>query len=412
MTQTGTKFIGPFSEIVTMDGLPANGPLNDDQLSIVRDGFIAVKDGIIQDVVKQESINLHENPEVDIIYGEAVCLPGIIDAHTHLCFAGSRAKDYAMRNAGKSYIEIGKEGGGILSTVSKTRIASQDELVAGILERTERHLKSGVTTVEIKSGYGLNTFDELKILKAIHEANKKSSADLISTCLAAHTIPPEYKGRGDEYLQFLVYELLPIIKKEELSRRVDIFVEEGAFTEKQAWEYLLRAKDLDFDLTIHADQFSVGGSKLAVEIGALSADHLEASTIDEIKLLAESETVATALPGATLGLGCAFAPARQILDHGGCLAIASDWNPGSAPMGNLVMQAAVLGTFQKLTNAEVLAGITFRAARALRMSDRGKIKPGCVADIVAFPTTDYSDILYHQGMMAPAQVWKSGRMVI
>ncbi|NNF35252.1 MAG: imidazolonepropionase [Saprospiraceae bacterium] len=411
MNNSGITYIGPFSEIVTMDGLPANGPISDDQLNIIEDGFIAIKDGMILGIVKRESINLHTNPELHILKEPSVCLPGFIDAHTHICFAGSRARDYAMRNAGKTYLEIAKEGGGILSTVNQTRIAKKEELIEGILKRTRRHLESGVTTIEIKSGYGLNSFDELKMLTAIQDANDATKSDLISTCLAAHTVPPEFKGKADEYIQFLNNELLPLIKEKELSNRVDIFVEKGAFTVDQAWTYLLRARDLGYDITVHADQFSTGGSKLAVEMGALSADHLEASGIKEVKLIAESETVAVALPGASLGLGCNFTPARSILDHGGRLAIASDWNPGSAPMGYLLMQAAILGTFQKLTNAEILAGITVQAANALNLKDRGIIKSGFLADLVIFPTHDYREILYKQGMLRPSHVLKRGEIL-
>ena len=411
MNNSGITYIGPFSEIVTMDGLPANGPISDDQLNIIEDGFIAIKEGRILAIVKREQINLHTNPEVHILKEHSVCLPGFIDAHTHICFAGSRARDYAMRNAGKTYLEIAKEGGGILSTVNHTRLATKEELIEGILKRTRRHLESGVTTIEVKSGYGLNSFDELKMLTAIQEANGLTKSDLISTCLAAHTIPPEYKGNADGYIEFLNNELLPLIKEKNLSKRVDIFVEEGAFTVDQAWAYLLRARDLGFDITVHADQFSTGGSKLAVEMGALSADHLEASGIKEVKLIAESSTIAVALPGASLGLGCNFTPARSILDQGGRLAIASDWNPGSAPMGYLLMQAAILGAFQKLSNAEVLAGITVQAANALNLVDRGIIKPGNLADLVIFPTHDFREILYKQGMLRPSHVLKQGEIL-
>jgi imidazolonepropionase len=169
---------------------------------------------------------------------------------------------------------------------------------------------------------------------------------------------------------------------------------------------------MGFDITVHADQFSTGGSSVAVKYGAISADHLEVSGEKEIEMLAKSNTVATALPGASVGLGCNFAPARRLLDAGAALAIASDWNPGSAPMGNLLIQAAVLGTFEKLTNAEVLAGTTFRAAAALGLSDRGKIETGLMADLVAFPTHNYQEILYQQGMLLPSLVWKKGQLAV
>ena len=168
---------------------------------------------------------------------------------------------------------------------------------------------------------------------------------------------------------------------------------------------------MGFDITVHADQFTTGGSQVAVDFGAVSADHLEASTEKEIQLLAQSDTIATALPGASLGLGCAYTPARRILDAGGALSIASDHNPGSAPMGDLLTQASILGTFEKLSNTEVLSGITFRAAAALRMADRGKLEAGTWADFVVFPTDNYQEITYHQGQMKPSEVWKKGEPI-
>lgn len=206
-------------------------------------------------------------------------------------------------------------------------------------------------------------------------------------------------------------ELFSILKRDNLSSRIDAFLEEGAFSPTMIAPYFDKALEMGFHITVHADQFSSAGSATAVQYGAISADHLEASTEKEIQLLANSNTVATALPGASIGLGCNFAPARKLLDAGAVLAIASDWNPGSAPMGNLLVQAAILGTFEKLTNAEVLAGITYRAATALGLEDRGKIKTGLLADLIAFPTSDYKEILYHQGMLTPSMVWKRGQLV-
>jgi len=198
------------------------------------------------------------------------------------------------------------------------------------------------------------------------------------------------------------------VQAEGLADRVDIFIEESAFDQSDGRYFLQKAKQLGFSLTVHADQFSAGGSAIAVECGALSADHLEASTDHEITLFGQSDTVAVLLPGASLGLGMGFAPARKLLDTGACVAIASDWNPGSAPMGDLLVQASILGAYEKLTLAETLAGLTFRAAKALRLADRGTIESGRIADMQAYPTADYRDILYNQGTLKPIQVWKYG----
>jgi imidazolonepropionase len=202
-------------------------------------------------------------------------------------------------------------------------------------------------------------------------------------------------------LNYVFHDLLPVIKNEKLSNRVDIFIEESAFDANNALTYLNRAKQMGFDITVHADQFTTGGSAVAVKSGAVSADHLEASRDAEIKILANSDTVAVVLPGASLGLGMAYAPARKLLDAGACLAIASDWNPGSAPMGDLLMQAAVMSAAEKLNTAEVFAGLTFRAAKALRLNDRGILAPGMRADLQAYPTNDYREILYQQGKLKP-----------
>lgn len=407
--------IGPFKQILPMVGLPLKGSLHDHQLPRIKNGGILTEDekiyaiGPYQDLQK-EAVDL--NAKIIPINSEMVCLPGLIDAHTHICFSGSRAKDYALRNAGKTYLEIAQAGGGIWDTVTQTRNAGMVDLVSGIKQRADRHLQQGVTTIEVKSGYGLSAEKELEMLIAIANANKSVAADLISTCLAAHIVPKDHKGTPAEYLTEISTELFPILKKENLTNRIDAFVEEGAFSPSQIAPYFEKAKEMGFDITVHADQFSTGGSAVAVKYGAVSADHLEASTADEIQLLAKSNIVAIALPGASMGLGCGYAPARKLLDAGGSLAIASDWNPGSAPMGNLLLQAAILGTFEKLTNTEVLSAITFRAAAALNLKDRGKLETGCLADFIAFPVSDYKEILYHQGMLTPSMVWKNGKMVV
>ena len=406
--------IGPFSQILTMAQLKMKGPLKDEDLEVIPSAAILLEDDVVLKTGDYQelksSLGSEEYTEITL-EGKHVCMPGLIDAHTHICFGGSRARDYASRNAGKTYLEIAKEGGGIWDTVTKTRASSSEELVKGIRKRSNRHLKNGTTTIVVKSGYGLSQEEELKMLRAIHQANQDIKADLISTCLAAHMKPKDFDGSSAAYLKEVTESLLPVIKKEGLSHRVDIFVEESAFTLEEGQTYLKNAAELGFDITVHADQFTTGGSELAVGMKALSADHLEASTEKEIALLASSDVVATALPGASLGLGCGFTPARKILDAGGSLAIASDHNPGSAPMGDLLTQAAILGAFEKLSNAEVLAGITFRAATALGLKDRGRLVNGMLADLAIFHTDNYQEILYNQGNLKPCMVWKSGQLV-
>ncbi|PIB37430.1 imidazolonepropionase [Reichenbachiella sp. 5M10] len=408
------KLIGPFTQVLTLHQLPLKGSLKDDQLEIIPDGGVLVRGGEIQSVGNWKALR-RQYPEAKMeeVDGPSVAMPGLIDAHTHICFAGSRAMDYAARNDGKSYLDIQQAGGGIWSTVQHTREASLDELTRLTTQRIQRLNEHGITTVEVKSGYGLNVEEELKMLRCINTVKEANTAniDLISTCLAAHIKPKDFEGTHATYLQYLVEELVPHVQAEKLTTRFDIFVEEGAFDPMISKVYLEQIKLLGFDLTIHGDQFSTGGSRLAVEVGARSVDHLEASGAQEIEFLSKSDVVPVALPGASLGLGCAFAPARKLLDAGCSLAIASDWNPGSAPHGELLTQAALLGAHQKLSSAEVIAALTFRAAHALGLGDRGSLSAGKLADVVSFPCTDYREVLYHQGSLKVSQVWKRGGLL-
>ena len=404
--------IGPFSQILPLSDIPMNGALDDSQLHIIPDGGVIVESGKIVetgDFLKLRSA--HREITIEETSTDQVLLPGFVDCHTHICFAGSRAKDYSMRIQGRSYLDIAKAGGGIWDSVLQTRAADEATLTTLLQQRAKRHLSQGVTTIEVKSGYGLSVENELKQLRAIKKAtvNNVAGADLIPTCLAAHLLPKDFNGNAKAYLDYVLNQLLPVIKTENLAERVDIFIEESAFNSVDALYYLNAAKAMGFTLTVHADQFSTGGLAIAIETGALSADHLEASTTKEIALLKNTETVAVVLPGASLGLGMHYAPARKLLDACACVAIASDWNPGSAPMGNLLMQAAVMSAAEKLSTAEVFAGLTYRAAKALNLNDRGTISMGLLADLQAYPCNDYREILYHQGQLQPVSVWKNGQ---
>ncbi|SFF51749.1 imidazolonepropionase [Thermoflexibacter ruber] len=406
------KIIGSFKQILPLTYLPYKGAVKDEQLQVIENGAVVVDKEVIVAVGTFEQVR-REFPEAEIeeIENTCVLLPSFIDCHTHTCFAGSRANDFAARNAGKSYLEIAQAGGGIWSTVQQTRQASENDLVQLTRQRVEQFLKEGITTIEIKSGYGLDKENELKMLRAIKKVQAQTQAQIISTCLAAHIKPKDFQGDNKAYLKEVLHDFLPQIKKENLCQRVDIFIEKTAFNAEESEWFLLEAKQMGFDLTIHADQFTPMGAEVAVKVGAVSADHLEASTDSQIELLAKSNTVAVVLAGASMGLGEPFAPARQLLDAGACLAIASDFNPGSAPMGKLLLQASVLACYQKLSTAEVLAGLTFRAAKALNINHIGKIAVGYRADLQAYPCADYREILYQQGRLLPQYVWKSGKCI-
>ena len=411
------KLIGPFKQILTLNNLPLRGKISDKQLEIIENGGILINsENKIEEIGNYEVIanktkqSLSNSPTLQ--FSNSVVLPAFIDCHTHICFGGNRANDFAMRNAGKTYLEIAEKGGGIWSSVQHTRNASESELLEKLLERINRLISLGITTIEIKSGYGLNVESELKMLRVMKKAQEKTEATLVPTCLSAHLKPKDFEGTSSAYLQYILTEILPKVKEENLSKRVDIFIEKSAFQPEESRKFLEKAKDLGFEITVHADQFTAGSSRIAVEVGAVSADHLEATIDEDIEFLAKSETVAVALPGASLGLGEPFTPARKILDKNGILAIASDWNPGSAPMGNLIVQASILATFQKLTTAEVLAGITFRAAKALNLNDRGILKKGMKADFVVFETDNFQNILYNQGSLVASEVYIDGERII
>ncbi|MEQ9466266.1 MAG: imidazolonepropionase [Ekhidna sp.] len=404
-----SKLIGPFKEAITLENTPMKGPLNDESLDLLTnvgvlvDGEKIIKTGSFDEMRK-------EADEIEEVEGDHILLPGLIDCHTHLVWGGTRSRDYTLRMSGESYEKILEQGGGIFDSVEKTRAASLENLTAGLIRRANRHLNDGVTTIEVKSGYGLDVENELKILEVVKAAKSRVEADLIPTCLAAHVCPKEFKDKK-EFLAYLENDLLPQLLVKGLTNRIDIFVEPSAFPMELAEEYLRAAKKLGFDLTVHADQFHIGGSQIAVELRARSADHLEASTDREIEMLAKSNTVAVALPGASIGLGMNFTPSRKLLDAGASLAISTDWNPGSAPMGDLLTQSAILGIYEKLSPAEIFSGITFRAANALGLSDRGRISAGMKADMIAFPFDDYREILYNQGKVKPDMVWKNGKQV-
>ncbi|KNB62912.1 imidazolonepropionase [Chryseobacterium sp. Hurlbut01] len=406
------KLIGPFKQIVTLANLSLRGKLSDEQLEIITDGGILIDQDKIYKVGNFNILQSeNQNAQIEEIKGEQIALPAFTDSHTHICFGGNRANDFAMRNAGKTYLEIAESGGGIWSSVQHTRNASEEELLKTLLERINILISLGITTIEVKSGYGLDVENEIKMLRIIKKAQSQTVATLVPTCLSAHLKPRDFDGDNKAYLDYILNEILPKVKEENLSQRVDIFIEKSAFQPEESKEFLLKTKDLGFEITVHADQFTAGSSRIAVEVGARSADHLEATIDEDIMFLAESDTVATALPGASLGLGEKFTPARKLLDAGAILAIASDWNPGSAPMGNLITQASILATYEKLTTAEVLAGITFRSAFALGLEDRGRLENGFKADFVTYKTDNFQNVLYNQGSLKAEHIYINGNLI-
>jgi len=340
-------------------------------------------------------------------------VPGLIDCHTHLCFGGWRGDEFEMRLKGASYQEIAASGGGISSTVTATRAASAGTLRRKANAQLDAMLKLGVTTVECKSGYGLDTANELKLLEVYRQLNESHPVDLVPTFLGAHIVPAEHRKTRDQYVSLLCEELIPAIASEGLAQFCDAFVEEGAFTIAEARQIFTTAAAHGLQIKIHADQLSDGGGALlAAEMGAVSAEHLEYISFEGIKALANSGTVAVSLPLASLYLGEPFIPARKLLSAGVPVAVATDFNPGSAPSYHLPLAMTLACLSQHMTPQEVLQGVTSVAARAISCETRiGSLLPGYRADLAIIDMPSLNQWLYHFVPNACIKVMKNGHWI-
>jgi imidazolonepropionase len=352
-----------------------------------------------------------DEPEVDA--GNRLVIPGLIDCHTHLCFGGWRGDEFQWRIEGASYQEIAASGGGIASTVKATRESAAAALKRKAHAALDAMLALGVTTVECKSGYGLDFDNELKQLEVYRQLDQEHAVDLEPTLLGAHIIPPEYTDRREDYIRLLCDQLIPEVAKGGLARFCDIFIEEGAYTLDEAATILGAAAEHGLALKVHADQLSDGGgASLAAELGAVSAEHLEYISDDGIQALANSGTVAVSLPLASLYLSEPYLPARKLLDAGVPVAVATDFNPGSAPSYHLPLAMTLACINQRMTPQEVLNGATSVAARAVALqSDRGSLAAGFQADLAIIDAPTLNQWLYHFVPNACARVLKAGRWV-
>ena len=339
-----------------------------------------------------------------------VAFPGFIDCHTHPVFGGNRAAEFAMKIAGKTYLEIAKAGGGINRSVNHTRQESMEDL-ANKAKKTFTHMFSwGVTTIEAKSGYGLDTDNEIKSLQAIRSAQDKLPVEVIPTFLGAHAFPLEYKDKPDEYVQLVCDDMLPLVHQKKLSNVCDIFIEEGFFSVNQARKILQKACDLGMRVKVHADEFTcLKGTELAIEFSALSVEHLEFVSEEGIKGLVEKNIPAVLLPGTSYYCNLPYAPARKILQKGCSVAIASDFNPGSCVCDNLFIIMNMAATQMKMQPYEIIAATTYNAAKALGLEGRlGSIEIGKQADIVLFEIPQYSYLIYHFGRNFARKIIKNG----
>lgn len=418
-------------------------------VGIIADGAVAVAGGTFVGVgTTQQILTAFSSDEMIDADARVVC-PGFVDPHTHIVYAGDRLNEFELKIKGAEYLEILANGGGILSTVRKTREASVDELVEQSLKRLDRMLACGTTTCEIKTGYGLDTETELKMLRVIEQLDENHPIDIVPTFLAAHTVPPEFKDNTDGYVDLVCNEMLPAaadwyasykiqmnlrrglkfcktirssgtllvreaLENPEMNFFVDVFTERNAFDLEQTARVLLAAKDLGFKRKAHVDQFTnLGGSRLGLESGAVSIDHLDAISDEEIAELAASDTIGIVIPTENFNAGkTQFAPARKLIDAGCAIAVSTDFNPGSAPCPSQTMAMAISCRYQKVFPSEAMNAATVNAAYAIGLGDsHGSVEVGKIADVLVADTKDYRQLAYEFGGNLILKVIKAGEAV-
>ncbi len=397
-----------------------DGPQRGDKLGdlgLIENGAVAVKDGRITAVGKTADLRATYTAAQEIDANGSAVIPGFIDPHTHIPWYGDRANEFEMRLGGASYMEIMNAGGGIMSTVRSTRQASLDDLVTDNLPRLARMLQHGTTSAETKTGYGLEKAAELKQLDAMWELNQRQPIELTYTFLPAHAVPAEWNGRTDDFVDYVINEMLPAgadwMKKHDITLFCDVFCEAGVFDVAQTRRILSRAQEMGFRLKVHADEFEgLGGTKLAVELGAISADHLVRTPDADIAALGSGDTIAVGLPGTPFGLAeNEYTPAKAILAAGGALALASDCNPGTTWNESMQMVIALGCRYMGLTQAQALAAATLNAAYAIGRGDQiGSLESGKQADILILNTANYRQLGYRYGGNLVKQVIKKGEI--
>jgi imidazolonepropionase len=383
-------------------------------LAIIEDGAMLVHGDQITAVGRRREIEGLVDADYEIIDADRrILLPGFVDAHTHPVFAGNRANEFEQRTAGATYREIAASGGGIRATVRATRNASQNDLTKAGRRYAQWFLRGGTTTVEAKSGYGLTLEDELKILRAIKQLNEQTPLNYVPTFLGAHDIPTEYKSRRHLYVSLLINEMLPRVAEEKLAEYCDVFCEEDVFTTDEAWQILSAARCHGLELRVHADQLSLsGGAKLAAELHAATADHLECTDLTGIAALKTANVQPVLLPGSVYALGLSRYPAaREMIDAGLAIVLATDFNPGSSPTPSMTMVLSLACTQMKITPAEAITAATINAAYSLGRGDEvGSLEKGKRADFVIHDAGDYRELPYFFGIEHPWRVHAGGQL--
>lgn len=382
------------------------------QQEILTDHFIVCEDGLIKDILPNNFLSKYSSA-VKIELKNKVILPGFIDCHTHTAFAGSRSKEFKLKIAGLGYEEIARQGGGIITTVNAVRNTSLPNLVNVIKPRIDEYIRQGVTTLEIKSGYGLDFENEIKLLHAIKIIDEFYPIDIISTFLGAHTFPPELKNNRTAYINLINQEMIPHISKNKLAVFCDGFCESTAFTADEIDSIFSVAKQNGLHLKLHTEQFNnIGGLDVALKNNAVSVDHLEVLKEEDLNKFTHSNTAAVLLPGVSFFLDYQFAPARKLIDNDAIVAIASDYNPGSSHIQNMQLIMSLAAIKMKMTIEEVINSITINAAKALMIENRvGSIEIGKQADFAIFDTEDYSEIIYNVGKNLLSHTIKNGNII-
>lgn len=403
------------SELVTCSGFKAKHGSEMSELHVINDGAVIVEDGVIKAVgTTEEILNKYNEAEYSVLDAEGkAVLPGFVDSHTHLVFGGYRAEEFSWRLRGDKYMDIMKRGGGIASSVKSTREASKQELMEAGLKRLNSMLSFGVTTVEGKSGYGLDFETEIKQLEVAKELNDAHPVDVVRTFMGAHAVPGEYKGREDEYIDFIIESVLPYVADKNLAEFCDIFCEDNVFSIEQSRKLLSKAKEMGLALKIHADEIvQLGGAELAVELGAVSADHLLQASDEGIKAMAESSVVATLLPCTAFSLKESYARGRMMIDSGCAVGLATDFNPGSCFTESIALVFALACIQMNLSIEEAITALTINGAAAVnRAEEIGSIDIGKKADIIILEFPSYKFIPYHVGVSTVEKVIKNGELV-
>jgi imidazolonepropionase len=407
------------SQLLTLRGrVPRRGKALSD-LGIVKNGAVLIRDGVIAAVgTRAEMESLPEALAAEKLdLGGRVVLPGFVDSHTHLIHAASRAEEYELKIAGASYEEIARKGGGILNSVKKLRAATAEALKTRAHAALREFAAHGTTTLEAKSGYGLDVASELKILRLQRELNREQPLEIVSTFLGAHAVPAEYRGKPDgtaQYVELLTQKLIPEVATKDLAEFCDVFCDRGAFSRKESNKILRAARKRGFFLRVHAEQLTrTGATQLGVRLGAASCDHLEQVNKADIQKLAHSTTVATLLPGCDFHLGLKkYAPARELIEAGARVALATDYNPGTSPTMSMPMILSVACTQLRMSPAEAIAAATINAAYSLLRDNRiGSLEAGKQADIAVFDVDDYREIPYYFGVNKCWMTLKKGRPI-